>query len=63
MMDIAIGYTYHDRQMNLIHVVDIAEDPNKRSKVVLYKKNRGKKVLQSFRDVLMETIQRKECVQ
>lgn len=64
MTDIAIGSTYYDRQMNRIHVVDIAENFNNRSgessKVVLYKKNKGKKVLQSFHDVLISTLKERE---
>lgn len=63
-MDIAIGSTYCDRQMNRIHVVDIAENFNnksgKNSKVVLYRKNNGKKVLQSFHDVLISTLKERK---
>lgn len=59
-MDITIGSTYCDRQRNRIHVVDIAENFNSKSgensKVVLYRKNKGKKVLQSFHDVLISTL-------
>ncbi len=61
-MELAIGSTYQDRQGNSIRVLDIAENLKDKSKVVIYKKNKGKKVLQSFHDVLMETIQRKENV-
>lgn len=61
-MELAIGSTYQDRQGNSIRVLDIAENLKNKSKVVIYKKNKGKKVLQSFHDVLMETIQRKENV-
>lgn len=63
-MDIAIGITYCDRQMNRIHVVDIAENFNNKSgensKVVLYRKNKGKKVLQSFHDVLVSTLKERK---
>ncbi len=60
MTDIIIGGTYYDRQMNRIHVVDIAENFNNKSgensKVVLYKKNKSKIILQSFHDVLISTL-------
>lgn len=60
MIEIAIGSPYHDRQMNQIHVLDIAENFNhksgEKSKVILYRKNKGKKVLQSFHDVLISTL-------
>lgn len=63
-MDIAIGSTYQDRQMNRIHVVDIAENFNNKSgensKVVLYRKNKGKKILQSFHDVLILTLKERK---
>lgn len=63
-MDIVIGGTYCDRQMNRIHVVDIAENFNNKSgensKVVLYRKNKGKKVLQSFHDVLISTLKERK---
>ena len=49
MMEITIGSTYHDRQMNQVHVLDIAENFNRKSgensKVVLYRKNKSKKVV------------------
>lgn len=61
-MELVIGSTYQDRQGNSIKVLDVAENLKDKSKVVIYKKNKGKKVLQSFHDVLMETIQRKENV-
>ncbi len=64
MMDITIGGTYHDRQMNQIHVLDIAENFNRKSgensKVVLYRKNKDKKVLQSFHDVLISTLKERK---
>lgn len=64
MIDIAIGSTYCDRQMNRIHVVDITENFNnksgKSSKVVLYKKNKSQKILQSFHDVLILTLKERE---
>jgi len=59
-MNVAIGSTYCDRQMNRIHVVDIAENFDSKSgessKVILYRKNKGKKILQSFHDVLISTL-------
>lgn len=64
MTDVLIGSTYHDRQMNQIHVVDIAENFNNKSgessKVILYKKNKGQKVLQSFHDVLISTLKERD---
>ena len=67
MMEITIGSTYHDRQMNQIHVFDIAENFNRKSgensKVVLYRKNKSKKVLQSFQDVLISTLKEREGMQ
>lgn len=67
MMEIAIGSTYYDRQMNQIHVLDIAENFNRKSgensKVVLYRKNKSKKVLQSFQDVLISTLKEREGMQ
>ena len=60
MTDITIGSTYYDRQMNRIHVVDIAENFNNKSgensKVVLYRKNKDKKILQSIHNVLISTL-------
>lgn len=60
MMDIVIGGTYYDGRMNQIHVVDIAENFNSKSgessKVILYKRNKSKKILQSFHDVLVSTL-------
>lgn len=67
MMEITIGSTYHDRQMNQIHVLDIAENFNRKSgensKVVLYRKNKSKKVFQSFQDVLISTLKEREGMQ
>lgn len=60
-MDLSIGSTYRNKTGDKIRVLDICENLENKSKVVLYKKNKGKKVLQSFQDVLMETIKRKEC--
>lgn len=64
MTDITIGSTYYDRQMNRIHVVDIAEKFNNKSgensKVVLYRKNKDKKILQSFHDVLISTLKERK---
>lgn len=64
MTDITIGSTYYDRQMNRIHVVDIAENFNNKSgensKVVLYRKNKDKKILQSFYDVLISTLKERK---
>ena len=52
MTDITIGSTYYDRQMNRIHVVDIAENFNNKSgensKVVLYRKNKTKRFYSLF---------------
>ena len=53
MTDITIGSTYYDRQMNRIHVIDIAENFKqqtlvKNSKVVLYRKNKDKKISTVF---------------
>lgn len=51
-------------QMNRIHVVDIAENFNNKSgensKVVLYRKNKDKKILQSFHDVLISTLKERK---
>ena len=53
MIEITIGSTYHDRQMNQIHVLDIAENFNRKSgensKVVLgrlkaYTKNTNERI-------------------
>lgn len=64
MTDITIGSTYYDSQMNRIHVVDIAENFNNKSgensKVILYRKNKSKKVLQSFHDVLISTLKERK---
>lgn len=62
-MELVIGSTYQNNFGDKITVLDICENPKDKSRVVLYRKNKQKKVLQSFHDVLMETIQRKECVQ
>lgn len=55
-MDLAIGSTYQNKNGDKIMVLDICDSFDNKPKVVLYKKNKGKKVLQSFHDVLMETI-------
>lgn len=60
-MDLVVGSTYHNKDGDKIRVLDICDNLDNKPKVVLYKKNKGKKVLQSFQDVLMETIKRKEC--
>ena len=54
-MDLAIGSTYQNKNGDKIRVLDICDNLDNKPKVVLYKKNKGKKVLQSFQDVLMET--------
>jgi len=62
-MDFVIGNTYQDRQGDKIKVLDIAENPQDKSRVVIYnRKSKGKKVLQSFHDILMDTIKRKEMM-
>lgn len=62
-MDFVIGNTYQDRQGDMIKVLDIAENPQDKSRVVIYnRKSKGKKVLQSFHDILMDTIKRKEMM-
>lgn len=58
-MDLAIGSTYRNRSGDKIRVLDICENLDNKSKVVLYKKNKGKKVLQSFQDVLIEMLKEK----
>lgn len=55
-MDLAIGSTYQNKNGDKIRVLDICENPKDKSRVVLCRKNKQKKVLQSFHDVLMETI-------
>lgn len=55
-MDIAIGSTYHNEYGEKIRVLDICDSLDNKPKAVLYKKNKSKKVLQSFQDVLMETL-------
>jgi hypothetical protein len=63
VMDFVIGNTYQDRQGDKIKVLDIAENPQDKSRVVIYnRKSKGKKVLQSFHDILMDTIKRKEMM-
>ena len=63
VMDFVIANTYQDRQGDKIKVLDIAENPQDKSRVVIYnRKSKGKKVLQSFHDILMDTIKRKEIV-
>lgn len=62
-MNFVIGGIYQDWQGDKIKVLDIAENPKDKSKVIIYnRKSKGKKVLQSFHDVLMNTIQRKEMM-
>lgn len=62
-MNFVIGNTYQDRQGDRIKVLDIAENPQDKSRVVIYnRKSKGKKVLQSFHDILMDTIKRKEMM-
>lgn len=55
-MDFAIGNTYQNKNGDKIRVLDICDSFDNKPKVVLYKKNKGKKVLQSFQEVLMETL-------
>lgn len=55
-MDLAIGSTYQNKNGDKIRVLDICDSLDNKPKVVPYKKNKGKKVLQSFQDVLMETL-------
>ena len=63
VMDFVIGNTYQDRQGDKIKVLDIAENPQDKSRVVIYnRKSKGKKVLQSFHDIIMDTIKRKEMM-
>lgn len=63
VMDFVIGNTYQDRQGDKIKVLDIAENPQDKSRVVIYnRKSKGKKVLQLFHDILMDTIKRKEMM-
>ena len=63
VMDFVIGNTYQDRQGDKIKVLDIAENPQDKSREVIYnRKSKGKKVLQSFHDILMDTIKRKEMM-
>ena len=63
VMDFVIGNTYQDRQGDKIKVLDIAENPQDKSRVVIYnRKSKGKKVLQSFHDIVMDTIKRKEMM-
>ena len=63
VMDFVIGNTYQDRQGDKIKVLDIAENPQDKSRVVIYnRKSKGKKVLQSFHDILTDTIKRKEMM-
>lgn len=55
-MDLAIGSTYRNEYGDKIRVLDICDSLDNKPKVVLYKKNKSKKVLQSFQDILMETL-------
>lgn len=58
-MNLAIGNTYQNKNGDKIRVLDICDNLDNKPKVVLYKKNRGKKVIQSFQEVLMETLKRR----
>ena len=55
-MDLVVGSTYHNKDGDKIRVLDICDNLDNKPKVVLYKKNKSKKVLQSFQEVLMETL-------
>lgn len=55
-MDLVVGSTYHNKDGDKIRVLDICDSLDNKPKVVLYKKNKGKKVLQSFQEVLLETL-------
>ena len=55
-MDLAIGSTYQNKNGDKIRDLDICDSLDNKPKVVLYKKNKSKKVLQSFQEVLMETL-------
>lgn len=55
-MDLVVGSTYHNKDGDKIRVLDIYDSLDNKPKVVLYKKNKSKKVLQSFQEVLMETL-------
>lgn len=55
-MDLVVGSTYHNKDGDKIRVLDICDSLDNKPKVVLYKKNKSKKVLQSFQEVLMETL-------
>ena len=56
MTDLVIGSTFLNKSGDKIRVLDICDSLDNKPKVVLYKKNKGKKVLQSFQEVLMETL-------
>lgn len=56
MTDLVIGSTFLNKSGDKIRVLDICDSLDNKPKVVLYKKNKGKKVLQSFQSVLMETL-------
>lgn len=55
-MELVIGSTYQNNFGDKIRVLDICENPKDKSRVVLYRKNKQKKVLQSFEAVLMATL-------
>ena len=60
VMDFVIGNTYQDRQGDKIKVLDIAENPQDKSRVDIYKrKSKGNKVLQQKQYKLIETNKRK----
>lgn len=59
-MELVIGGTYQNNFGDKIRVLDICENPKDKSRVVLYRKNKQKKVLQSFHDVLMNTLKERD---
>ena len=60
MTDLVIGSTFLNKSGDKIRVLDICDSLDNKSKVMLYKKNKDKKVLQSFHDVLMAALQEKK---
>lgn len=60
MTDLVIGSTFLNKSGDKIRVLDICDNLDNKPKVVLYKKNKGKKVLQSFQSVLMETLKERK---
>lgn len=62
MTDIIIGSTCQDQQINKIRVLNVAENPKSQSSFIIYRKNKGKKPIRSFYDMLLETTQRKEMM-